>query len=137
MIKLIESLKKELRFSASRSSGPGGQHVNKVNTRVTLSWDIVNSTILGQDQKSMLLQKLKSKVTLEGILMISSQTGRSQLANKQDTIRKLDELLKKAFLKKKKRKPTKPSKGAVLKRLDQKKKHSEKKIRRKKLDRLS
>ena len=131
MIISSEFIKKELKFSASRSSGPGGQHVNKVNTRVTLSWDIANSTILEEEQKSVLLRKLKSKITLDGTLIISSQAGRSQLANKQDTIKKLEELLQKAFTKRKRRKLTKPSKASVEKRLEQKKKHSEKKSRRK------
>lgn len=135
-MKFIEIIIKDLKFSFSRSSGPGGQHVNKVNTRVTLSWDIQNSQVINEDQKRRLLKKLKSRITTGGVLLLSSQTGRSQLANKQDTINKLEELLQKAFAKKKKRKPTKPSKGAILKRLDQKKKHSEKKLRRMKPDGL-
>lgn len=123
----IDDIKKELIYSASRSSGPGGQHVNKVNTKVTLTWDIQNSDSLSDDQKQLLLQKLKSKITNDGVLILSSQSSRSQLKNKQEVTGKLEELLVQAFHVKKKRKPSKRTKASVEKRLDQKKRQSEKK----------
>lgn len=117
----------ELEFVTSRSSGPGGQNVNKVNTKVTLRWPIAASAILSSDEKETITQKLASRITLEGILILSAQEKRSQLQNKEAVLAKLDELLTKAFAKKKKRKVTKPSKGAVQKRIESKKKQGEKK----------
>jgi ribosome-associated protein len=117
----------ELMFSTSRSSGPGGQNVNKVNSKVTIRLDVQKSSILNETEKALLLRKLAQKLTTEGVLVISSQDNRSQLENKEAVLAKLDGILKKAFEKKKKRKKTKPSKAAVEKRIGQKKKDSEKK----------
>ncbi|MBI1769692.1 MAG: aminoacyl-tRNA hydrolase [Bacteroidetes bacterium] len=117
----------ELEFSTSRSSGPGGQNVNKVNTKVTLRWNVKDSSLLTVEEKDLLLQKLSSRLTTEGVLLLSAQDKRSQLQNKEEALLKLDQLLKKAFAKRKKRKATKPSKSSVQSRLDKKKKHSDKK----------
>jgi ribosome-associated protein len=117
----------ELEFATSRSSGPGGQNVNKVNTKVTLRWNIKDSTLLTLEEKELLLHKLESRITIDGTLLVTSQDKRSQLQNKEDSLLKLEHLLKQAFAKKKKRKPSKPSKSSVLNRLDKKKKHSDKK----------
>ena len=117
----------ELVFTASRSGGPGGQNVNKVNTKVTLKWDIANSEILKDKQRERILKKLENKITKEGVLVLSSQAERSQLKNKEAILEKLNDLLVKAFTKKKKRKPTKPTKASVKRRLEAKKKHSDKK----------
>jgi ribosome-associated protein len=127
----ITDISNELKFTTSRSSGPGGQHVNKVNTKATLSWDIAYSEALEDEQRQLLLKKLKSKITKDGVLILSSQSSRSQLKNKQEVITKLEELLIQAFKVKKNRKPSKPTKASVEKRLDQKKRQSEKKSRRK------
>lgn len=117
----------ELEFVTSRSSGPGGQNVNKVNTKVTLRWPVIASVILSSEERETITQKLASRITLEGELVISAQDKRSQLQNKEAALAKLDELLTKAFVKKKKRKATKPSKVAVQKRIESKKRQGEKK----------
>ena len=121
----------ELKFKATTSSGPGGQHVNKVNSRVELKWDVLNSKLLDGDQRKLLLAKLSSKTSNDGVLQISEQQSRSQLQNKMAVIQKLDRLLEMAFLKTKRRKATKPTYSSVKKRLDSKKKLSEKKHWRK------
>lgn len=124
----------ELIFSTSRSSGPGGQNVNKVNSKVTLEWDVANSRVLTDDEKIFLSEKLASRMTREGVVQITSQESRSQIANKDLVVQKLDNLLSKAFLKKKVRKATKPSKSAKQQRLKKKKVVSEKKNWRKRPD---
>jgi ribosome-associated protein len=117
----------EVEFSSSRSSGPGGQNVNKVNTKVNLRFDIPRSAVLTGEEKALLLQKLSNKLTTDGVLILSSQDKRSQLQNKENAIAKFNALIAKAFEKKKKRKATKPSKSAVQSRIKKKKEHSEKK----------
>lgn len=118
---------RELTFSTSRSSGPGGQNVNKVNTKVTLAFDIAASQLLTEEERTILLEKLKNKLTTENVLLVSSQEKRSQPENKEAALAKLDQLLKKAFEKRKVRKATKPSKSAAKKRVDAKKLRGEKK----------
>ncbi|MCB0806228.1 MAG: aminoacyl-tRNA hydrolase [Bacteroidales bacterium] len=121
----------ELSFTASRSSGPGGQHVNKASTKVEVRFNITASEILSEEQKSQLLENLANKITTEGELIVISQATRSQLDNKEKAIGKLLHMLEKALLPPKERKPTKPSKAAKEKRLDEKKRLSEKKEQRK------
>jgi ribosome-associated protein len=121
------TLGKELIFSASRSDGPGGQNVNKVNSKVTLKFDVARSEILSPEEKDIILKKLASRLTKEGILVLSAQESRSQLQNKEAVIVKLEKILKKAFEKKKVRKATKPSKGSIQERINKKKQLSEKK----------
>lgn len=117
-------------FQASRSSGPGGQNVNKVNSKVTLTFNIPNSMVLDEEEKSKLLEKIGNKLDSEGNLQIQSQEKRSQIQNKEIAIKKFYELLSKSFHKKKIRKATKPSKGAIEQRLKAKKVVSEKKKNR-------
>lgn len=124
----------EFIFTTSRSSGPGGQNVNKVNSKVTLEWNVANSSVLTDDEKTFLIEKLASRLTREGVVQITSQESRSQIANKELAIHKLDNLLAKAFAKKKVRKATKPSKTAKQQRLKKKKVVSEKKNWRKRPD---
>ena len=117
----------ELQFLTSRSSGPGGQNVNKVNTKVTLKFDLAHSRILTEDEKFLLATKLHKKLTEEGVLIISAQDKRSQLDNKKEAIRKFNSILAKAFEKQKPRKKTRPTKSAVDSRIRKKKALSEKK----------
>jgi ribosome-associated protein len=123
----ITSILPELTFTSSRSSGPGGQNVNKVNSKVTLQWNISQSSVTTREEKEIIQHKLASHITREGVLQLTSQEARSQLQNKEAVVQKLEKLLSKAFTKKKTRKPTKPSKAAKQKRIQQKKLRGEKK----------
>lgn len=123
----IDSIIKELRFTTSRSGGPGGQGVNKVNTKVTFHWHVQNSIVLDETQKEVIEAKLASKINNLGELVLSDQSSRSQLENKEAVINKLSQLITMAFTIPKARKATKPTKGSVKRRLDNKKKLSNKK----------
>ncbi len=129
-----EYFEQELLFSTSRSSGPGGQHVNKVNTKVELRFNIPLSELLTEEEKAILVQKLKNKINKDGELIIVSQENRSQYKNKEDAIEKFLDLLKKAFTPVKKRRPSKPTRASKERRLEGKKLVSEKKTQRKKPD---
>lgn len=130
--KLLENIRNyELTFAASRSSGPGGQHANKVSTKVEVRFQILQSTFLSDEQKQLLVTKLAAKLTNDGVLIITSQASRSQPDNKEKAIEKLLTLIQKALTPPKKRKPTKPSPAAKAKRLENKRKQAEKKENRK------
>lgn len=120
----------ELVFSASRSGGAGGQNVNKVNTRVELRFNVMNSAVLSEEEKNLLHAKLAARINLDGDLMMTSQTERTQLGNKEKVTVRFFELVAKSLTLPRKRKPTKPSQASRQKRLDLKKKLSEKKERR-------
>jgi ribosome-associated protein len=124
----------EFIFNASRSSGPGGQNVNKVNSRVELRFSITRSELLTEDEKEILLNKLKNKINSEGELLIVAQTDRSQLKNKEESIEKFYTLLTKALTPIKRRRATRPTKASIEKRLEVKKLNSEKKEYRRKID---
>ncbi|AFL85409.1 protein chain release factor B [Belliella baltica DSM 15883] len=129
-----QALNSEFEFQTSRSSGPGGQNVNKVNSKVQLFFDVGNSQVLNEQEKSILLNKWENKLDNEGKVMFQSQEKRSQLQNKELVIRKFYDALSKAFEKKKIRKVTKPSKAAIESRIKAKKSASQKKQNRGKVD---
>ncbi len=124
-------LKSELRFRANRSSGPGGQSVNKLNTRVELMFDVWASSVLTIVQKETISVKLKNRINSDGILLLSSDESRSQIKNKELVVSRFIQLLLDALKPVKKRKPTKRSKASVEKRLRNKKILSDKKRDRK------
>ena len=128
----MENLIKELKFKAVRSSGAGGQHVNKVSSKVELIFDLLNSSEFSEDEKELLQKNLKTKLTKEGVLLLQCDESRSQHKNKEIAKNRFIEIITKGLIVPKKRKTTKPSKASVKKRLDSKKKISEKKTSRKK-----
>lgn len=120
-------IKEEVEFSTARSGGPGGQNVNKVNSKVVLRWNVALSNLLTEEVKLMLKSQLKLKLTSVGELIIAVQESRSQRENKEQAIAKLNNLLKRSLTPKKKRKPTKPTLASKVKRHKEKKLKSEKK----------
>jgi ribosome-associated protein len=117
----IPDLSTEFIFKTTRSSGPGGQNVNKVSSKVELYFDVNASQILNDWQKTRLWQKQANKISQEGIFKIVCQVDRSQLRNKELVVEKFYDLIKKAFHFEKTRRPSKPSKSAVNERIKVKK----------------
>ncbi|TCC89510.1 aminoacyl-tRNA hydrolase [Pedobacter frigiditerrae] len=117
MIPTIEELLKEITFKTSRSGGKGGQNVNKVSSKVELIFNVQETLLFNEDEKALLLERLKTKIDTEGNLHIVSQVDRSQLVNKEISIIKFLDLLEKSLTVKKKRKPTKIPKAVIAKRL--------------------
>jgi len=124
-------LHKEVNYRTSRSGGAGGQNVNKVSTKVELMFDVENSTILSDRQKTIVLEKLTNRISQDGILLLKCDETRSQLTNKEIVFERFVSLIKASLTPVKKRRPTKPSKSSIRKRLSNKKKLSEKKSNRK------
>ncbi len=130
----IPDLADELHFQASRSSGAGGQHVNKVSTRVELRFSVDHSAKLTAKQKSLIREKLQNRINKEGELLVISQTERTQAGNRKKAEERFYSLISKALRPVKKRKPTQPTKASREKRLLNKKEQSEKKSRRKNIE---
>ena len=126
----IDSLINECRFEATRSSGSGGQNVNKVSTKVILLFNVLESTILQEDQKDVFLSELHTRISKHGIFRISSGRERTQLANRKRVTEKFVSLVEKAFETEEERIATKPTKSSRLKRIDDKKAQSGKKADR-------
>ncbi|MCF6366503.1 MAG: aminoacyl-tRNA hydrolase [Bacteroidales bacterium] len=122
----------EFEFITSRSSGAGGQHVNKTNSKVELRFNVLNSKLLSYEEKELLQKNIPTRINKDGILQIVSQKSRSQIKNKKDCIKRFYELLEVGLKIPKKRKKTKRSINSILKRLKNKKRQSEKKENRRK-----
>ncbi len=117
----------ELEFRASRSSGAGGQHVNKTSSRIEISWNIATSPSLTEDQRELLLKKLASRLSTDGTLRVVASDTRSQLRNRERAEERLADIVRRGLLVAKKRKPTRRPRAANEARLTTKKKHSDKK----------
>ena len=124
----------ELSFIASRSAGPGGQNVNKVNSRITLRFDVAQSPSLSETQRARVMQRLATRINSEGVLQLSSQTERTQAGNRKRAVERFVELLQGAVREKPRRKKTRVSRAVKEKRLEDKKRLSERKVNRRKME---
>ena len=121
---------REFRFTFARSSGPGGQNVNKLNTKALLHWPVMSSQSLPEAVRRRLLARYGRRVNSEGDLLIVSQRFRDAGRNVADCLEKLRAMLAEVAVPPKRRRPTKPTRASVKRRLDHKKKHSQKKLQR-------
>ena len=129
-----ESLKSEVSYQYSRSQGPGGQKVNKTESRAELHWDLLASSLFTSEQKTIISIKLKNRLNKQGVLLFYSEKYRNRLQNKDLCFENLVLSLEKALTKPKNRKKTRPTRSSVEKRINEKKKHGDKKKMRQKVD---
>lgn len=129
-----EKILTELNFKAVRSSGAGGQNVNKVSSKVVLSYDVLNSQSLSDEEKKLISEKLKTKLTLDGILILNCDEDRSQIKNKEIVTKRFLKLIQNALVIPKKRKPTKIPRSVIEKRIKEKRTTSAIKHNRKRPD---
>lgn len=115
----------ELEIAFSRSGGPGGQNVNKVSSKVDLRWNPLTSMALTHDDRALLLEKLRNRLTTDGTLIVTSTLTRDQIKNREDATSKLALIVRAALDRPKPRKPTKVSKGSKRRRVADKRHHSE------------
>ena len=137
MIRVVDGLEipeHELDFAVSRSGGPGGQNVNKVSTRVTLRFNVDASLALNGDQRRRIHSRLATRINKDGILQVTSQRTRSQELNREDALARFAELLQQALHKETPRIPTRVSRAAKIKRMEEKKKRTEIKVARSRKD---
>jgi ribosome-associated protein len=129
----MTDISKEIQFQTARSGGKGGQNVNKVETMVIGFWNPDDSLLFNEDEKQRIKDKLSHKINADGFLLVKSQVHRSQLSNKEEVVRKMNELVKQALTKKKARISTKPSKAAKERRIESKKRNADIKEGRRKI----
>jgi ribosome-associated protein len=130
MIPIDENLaipEEDVSFATSRSGGPGGQNVNKLETRVALRFDLAGSSSLSEEQKARLRERLATRITKEGILQVTSQRHRTQGANREAAVERFAELLRDNLREEAPRKKTRPSRAAKARRLDSKRRQSQRK----------
>ena len=130
MIPIDENLAipdEEVSFTTSRSGGPGGQNVNKLETRVTLRFDLAGSSSLTEEQKARLRERLATRITRDGVLQVTSQKHRSQGANREAAVERFAELLRENLREEPPRKKTRPSRAAKARRVEEKRRQGQRK----------
>jgi len=131
---VLEIPRSELTFRATRAGGPGGQHVNKTASRIELTWNVETSRALSEEQRSRLRDKLGGRLDSSGAIRVVASESRSQVRNRDDAEQRLIQLLRRALVVPKKRRPTRPSRASVKSRLESKRKLSDKKRERRTQD---
>jgi ribosome-associated protein len=126
----VDDLRKELHYKTSRSGGKGGQHVNKVSSKVELIFDFAASALFNEDEKALLSSRLGRYLNKDGAVHVTCEEERSQYLNKEKAIQKLVQVLQRALHREKPRKATRPTRSSVEKRLSEKKQQSERKQNR-------